>query len=174
MSGPYISTTAGGVINGGNVVAIGPTAPNYSTLSQNLGPLVIGQTYFLSFYIGNPASTSSCSLIVTVGSTRLLSTNNTALSLWTPYNLTFVANATNATLSFSAFNTPDYYYISYPTLRTPLSPPPPSNPVPPSPPSPPDSCTCSAWTCSNGTRPRASPPPPSAARSTFDLVSRFS
>ena len=86
-----------------NVVQIGPIAPTYSTLTQSVGPLVIGQAYTLSFYLSNSA-TSACSIVVTFGSTTLLSSANAAIASWTLYNRTFTATAVTQVLTFAAYN----------------------------------------------------------------------
>ena len=116
LYGLSIYVNAGG-ISGGNYVQIRSPAPTYSTVSQMLSPFDIGQSYSLGFYVRNPSATNFCSLLMTIGSTRLLSTNNTAIPSWTKYNLTFIASTRDAILSFSAYNTPDYYYISGTSLR---------------------------------------------------------
>ena len=86
-----------------NIVQIGPTAPTYSTLTQSVSPLVIGQAYTLRFYLSNSAA-SACSIVVTFGSMTLLSSTNAAIASWTQYNRTFTATAVTQVLTFAAYN----------------------------------------------------------------------
>ena len=181
LSGPniaasYLDSPFGSSIN---TVAIGPSAPTFSTVAQSLSPFIIGQNYSLLFNVTNLAS-GNCNLIVTIGSLTLLNTMNTYLPQWTLFNLTFTATSSYATLAFSAYNTPNYYYILNPTLQilagslnpTPpyLAPSPlfnsPGTPLasspPPYPPPSPNPCTCGTSRMST-----------SLSYSTKDLVSSF-
>ena len=165
---------------GANTLAIGPSAPTFSTVTQGLSPFIIGQNYSLLFNVTNLAS-GNCNLIVTIGSLTLLNTMNTMLPQWTLFNLTFTAISSYAALAFSAYNTPNYYYILNPTLQMlagPLNPNPPysapsplfnspgvplASSPPPYPPPSPNPCTCGTSRMST-----------SLSYSTKDLVSLLS
>ena len=107
-------------------------------LSQSVSGLSIGGQYLISFYLSNTAS-ATCALNVTFGSTVLLSTSNAAVAAWTLFSQVVMATSASQILTFSAYNSPSYYYVSNVTAYAISSPPPPPSPAPP--PSPPYSAT---------------------------------
>jgi len=120
LSGAWIGTVAGGVVSGGNTLNIGPYCCTPSTGIQTIGSLTVGAMYILSFYMQNtgtwPTTGLSCSLAVTIGSSSLMTTSNTAVPNWTGYSFFFKATTASMDLKFAAYNDGAGYYISNVTV----------------------------------------------------------
>ena len=115
----YTWALAGSVISVDSVgrLSIGPSAGSWSTASQSISGLVPGRLYLLTFYLQNSA-TRDCAFAASIDTNVLLNYTNTAFVPVTPISVTFTALTATQQLSFGAYNSPSFFYVSVVTLYT--------------------------------------------------------
>jgi hypothetical protein len=80
-----------------------PTGQPYSTISQTVNGLTVGDTYTLSFYLEQRPGNGQNPVTVSVGSTAYSAVTPTG-SGWDLYTDTFTATSTSELLTFSVYN----------------------------------------------------------------------